>query len=190
MAGWHHWLDGHESQWTPGDGDRQGVLACCNSWGRKESNTTERLNWTELKVNLHIDSWIFNTKLSCLFSCSNCFHFDHWELFWLNFIIFSIKVLHTFWWIYFGIVNKIFSTLGGRGASVVAQVVKNVPTVQETRIWSPGWEDPGVGKIPWWREWLPTPAFLPGEPRGQEPGGLQPMEPQSWARLSDWQRYS
>ena len=48
MAGWHHWLDGHESEWTPGVGDGQGGLACCNSWGRKESDTTERLNWTEL----------------------------------------------------------------------------------------------------------------------------------------------
>ena len=49
MAGWHHWLDGRESQWTPGVGDGQGGLACCNSWGRKESDTTEWLNWTELK---------------------------------------------------------------------------------------------------------------------------------------------
>ena len=48
MAGWHHWLDGCESEWTPGDGDGQGSLACCDSWGRKESDTTERLNWTEL----------------------------------------------------------------------------------------------------------------------------------------------
>ena len=48
MAGWHHWLDGHESEWTPGVGDGQGGLACCNSWGRKESDTTERLNWAEL----------------------------------------------------------------------------------------------------------------------------------------------
>ena len=44
MAGWHHGLDGHESGWTPGDGDGQGGLACCDSWGRKESDTTERLN--------------------------------------------------------------------------------------------------------------------------------------------------
>ena len=49
MAGWHHWLDGRESGSTPGVGDGQGGLACCNSWGRKESDTTERLNWTELK---------------------------------------------------------------------------------------------------------------------------------------------
>ena len=48
-AGWHHWLNGPESEWTPGVGDRQGGLACCDSWGRKESDTTERLNWTERK---------------------------------------------------------------------------------------------------------------------------------------------
>jgi len=49
LAGWHHWLDGRESQWTPGDGDGQGGLACCDSWGRKESDATERLNWTEMR---------------------------------------------------------------------------------------------------------------------------------------------
>ena len=48
MAGWHHWLDGRESQWTPGVDDGQGGLACCNSWGRRESDTTERVNWTEV----------------------------------------------------------------------------------------------------------------------------------------------
>ena len=48
MAGWHHWLDGREFEWTPGDGDGQGGLACCDSWGRKESDMTEQLNWTEL----------------------------------------------------------------------------------------------------------------------------------------------
>ena len=47
MAGWYHWLDGRESEWTPGVGDGQGGLACCDSWGCKQSDTTERLNWTE-----------------------------------------------------------------------------------------------------------------------------------------------
>ena len=47
MAGWHHWLNGRESGWTPGDGDEQGSLACCDSWGRKELDMTEQLNWTE-----------------------------------------------------------------------------------------------------------------------------------------------
>ena len=46
MAGWHHRLDGRESEWTPGVGDGQGGLSCCDSWGREESDTTERLNWT------------------------------------------------------------------------------------------------------------------------------------------------
>ena len=41
MAGWHHGLDGRECERTPGDGDGQGGLACCDSWGRKESDTTE-----------------------------------------------------------------------------------------------------------------------------------------------------
>ena len=49
MAGWHDWLNGRESEWTPGVGDRQGGLACCNSWSRKESDTTEWLDWIELK---------------------------------------------------------------------------------------------------------------------------------------------
>ena len=47
MAGWHHRLDGHEFGWTPGSGDGQGGLACCNSWGCKESDLTEWLNWTK-----------------------------------------------------------------------------------------------------------------------------------------------
>ena len=45
MVGWHHWLDGRESEWTPG----QGGLACCDSWGRKEFDTTEQLNWLASK---------------------------------------------------------------------------------------------------------------------------------------------
>ena len=56
MVGWHHQLDGHGFVWTLGVGDREWGLACCNSRGRKESDTTEGLNWTELKphkVSLH-----------------------------------------------------------------------------------------------------------------------------------------
>ena len=50
MAGWHHWLDGCESGWTPGVGDGQGGLECYSPWGHKESDIAERLNWTELKA--------------------------------------------------------------------------------------------------------------------------------------------
>ena len=54
MAGWHHWLDGRESEWTPEVGDGQGGLVCCDSWGCKESDTTERLNWTEYILDKYI----------------------------------------------------------------------------------------------------------------------------------------
>ena len=58
MAGWHHRLDGHEFEWTPGVGDGQGGLACCNSWGCKESDTTEQLNW--------LTDWNFYSSLSSI----------------------------------------------------------------------------------------------------------------------------
>ena len=48
MVGWRHWLNGHVFGLTPGVGDGQGGLACCGSWGHKESDMTEWLNWTEL----------------------------------------------------------------------------------------------------------------------------------------------
>ena len=48
MAGWHHRLDGHESEWTQGVGDGQGGLACCDSWGRRVGhNWATELNWTD-----------------------------------------------------------------------------------------------------------------------------------------------
>ena len=50
VAGWHHRLDGHEFGWTLGIGDGQGGLACCNSWGRKELDMIEQLNWTEHRM--------------------------------------------------------------------------------------------------------------------------------------------
>ena len=52
MVGWHHRLNGHEFGLTPGVGDGQGGLVCCNSWGCKDSDITERLNWTELNWTL------------------------------------------------------------------------------------------------------------------------------------------
>ena len=48
MIGWHHRINRHGFGWTPGVGDGQGGLACCISWGCKESDMTEQLNWTEL----------------------------------------------------------------------------------------------------------------------------------------------
>ena len=63
MAGWHHGLNGREFEWTPGVGDRQGGLRCCNSWCRKESDTTEQLNWTELikkKPNIRLSELLYS----------------------------------------------------------------------------------------------------------------------------------
>ena len=48
MVGWHHRLSGHGFGWTPGIGDELGGLECCSSWGHKESDMTEQLNWTEI----------------------------------------------------------------------------------------------------------------------------------------------
>ena len=65
MAGWHHWLDGRECEWTPGVGDGQGGLAGCVSWGHKESATTERLIWSDLiclralKIHVHAKNYIW-----------------------------------------------------------------------------------------------------------------------------------
>ena len=59
MVGWHHQLDGHESEKAPGVGDGQGSLACCSSWGHKESDTIEQLNWrvTLLSNDVLISVW-------------------------------------------------------------------------------------------------------------------------------------
>ena len=69
--GWMaYWLDGHESEWTPGVGDGQGGLACCDSWGHKESDMTERLNWTEV---FSITRWQIPHFLPCFSNISIIF---------------------------------------------------------------------------------------------------------------------
>ena len=103
---WHHWLDGRESEWSPGVGDGQGGLACCDSWGRKESDMTERLNWTELityiKYTIHI-------KISANFSVDNkrAFSKTCWKIIIKREIILpDIKAYHIaavnmtgwYWW--------------------------------------------------------------------------------------------
>ena len=67
LAGWHHWFNGRESEWPPGVGNGQGGLACCDSWGRKESDTTERLNWSELKIQRKKTDLIYFARNSCFF---------------------------------------------------------------------------------------------------------------------------
>ena len=95
MARWHHWLDGRESEWTPGVGDGQGGLECCDSWSRKESDTTEQLNWTELNYfpknwNIEMPSiYIIDIQRTCYVRLS------------LNLIIPSKKEMELFTFCFF-----------------------------------------------------------------------------------------
>ena len=60
-VGWPPWLDGHEFERAPGVGDGQGSLACCSPWGRRESDMTEWLNWTEGCVSHSATLWVTGT---------------------------------------------------------------------------------------------------------------------------------
>ena len=107
MAGWHHRLDGREFEWTPGVGDGQGGLVCCNSWGCKESDMTKRPNWTEL-LNyknsfsiremrtfpvkcvvhyffLHIGFWLYDGAFLPIFHCIEIFNFNIVIFFYYSF---------------------------------------------------------------------------------------------------------
>ena len=76
MPGWHHWLNGHESEWTPGVGDGQGGLACCNSWGRRVGQDWEtELNWPELRVEKENLKHLWNNMGSESFKTFKTFHF-------------------------------------------------------------------------------------------------------------------
>ena len=140
MAGWHHRLDGHEFGWTPGVGDGQGGLACCNSWSRKESDTTvtELTDWLT-------DWYIFKgCPGSSAGKESTCKAGDP------SSVPGSGRCPG----------EGISYPLQYSWASLVAQTVKNPPAMQETWVRSLGQEDPlekGVAihssilawRIPW-----------------------------------------
>ena len=84
MAVWHHWLDRCKSEWTPGVGDGQGGLACCNSWGCKELDTIEWLKWTELNYQLHKEDRQYNISLL------NIYFSELWHI-----AIFKVLILLT-----------------------------------------------------------------------------------------------
>ena len=62
MIGWHHRLSGHEFEQASGDGEGQGGLACCSTWGREESDMTERLN-----NNFHLTQWYIEKLIIHIF---------------------------------------------------------------------------------------------------------------------------
>ena len=75
MAGWHHWVDGRESGWIPGVGDGPGGLACCDSWSRKELDTTQWLNWTELNWKQcwsYLSRYKLSQTISCIITLPHC----------------------------------------------------------------------------------------------------------------------
>ena len=69
MVGWHRWLIGHESDWTPGVGDGQGGLACYSPWDCRESDTTEQLNWMTEVMNTQSQSSVQSLSRVRLFKC-------------------------------------------------------------------------------------------------------------------------
>ena len=83
MVGWHHWLNGHGFGWTPGVGDGQRGLAYCGSWGRKELDTTERLDW------------ILLVQSNCWFlTCIN-FSQEEGKMVWYSHLL---KIFHILLW--------------------------------------------------------------------------------------------
>ena len=63
MVGLHHGHSGHGSEWTPGVGDGQGGLGCCDSWGRKESDRTERLHFHALEKEMATHSSVLPWRI-------------------------------------------------------------------------------------------------------------------------------
>ena len=98
-----------EIEWSPGDGDGQGGLACCDSWGRKESDTTERLNWTELNPNFieYVRNFFFPSsffgnlwKIGVIFSFKYIVEFPsnlELGLLWGKFLVINSISWDKFW---------------------------------------------------------------------------------------------
>ena len=192
----NHYI-GRESEWTPGDGDGQGGLACCDSWGRKELDTTERLIWSDLILytyNLYniVHQLYFNflkkDKNTALFPaeltmisdsfyshmgvgtrsrtfcppCAKILQSSRTCSLPSNFCMFNTTFCHSYSsliWIHRNDASAgVFKINNGRPSLVV----KNLPANAENAEFS-SW----VRKIPWRREWQPTPVFLPGKSHGQ-----------------------
>ena len=115
MVGWHHQLDEHEFEQSPGVGDGQGRLACCSPWGHKESDRTEQLNWTEViwdycccyVTSVASDSvwphWCQPTNLSCPWDspgkntgvgCHFLLPFDYWD-YWMDLLLNEVSQRKT-----------------------------------------------------------------------------------------------
>ena len=92
MVGWHHQLHGHEIDQAPGVGDGQESLACCSPWSCKDSDTTERLKWSELNC---VEIYSLHTSFDVSFYYERMLHFVGYFLciFWDDHVIFIFVLL-------------------------------------------------------------------------------------------------
>ena len=100
MVGWHHQLNGHGFGWTPGVGDGQGGLACCDSWGRKESDRTEQLIWSDLICPLLVMLGKRHSENRCKFSVLKAADILLWTLLCRSSVVLSFlhkKCKNTLW---------------------------------------------------------------------------------------------
>ena len=125
MVGWHHRLDGHEFEQALGVGNGQGSLAYCSPWDCKDSDTTERLNWTECSK--FLSTVVFYSITLYLH------HQTHPS--WASFLLWPSSFILS------GGVSNCLSFFPSR-ASLVAQRIKHLPAMRETWAWSLGGEDP------------------------------------------------
>ena len=118
MIGWHHWLSGHGFGWTPGVADGQGGLACCSSWGRKESDTPS--DWTEHSIVYMYHSFLIHSSAS---GHLGCFH----VLIIVNSVSVNI-VVHVYFQFWF--LQGIFLGVGSLSHVVVLSLVfKEISTL-------------------------------------------------------------
>ena len=110
MVGWHHWLNGHEFGQTLGVGDGLGGLTCCSPWGRKESDTTEWLNWTELFCHEVMEP---DAMILVILPCHDEWAFvTHW-----NYKPYCVRATKD-GWVIVESSDKMLSTGGGNGKAL------------------------------------------------------------------------
>ena len=141
MVGWHHRLNGHEFEQTPGDSKGQVSLACCSPWGHKELDMTREWVTTTKEKNVKSLQLLFIGHFPCTQHQTSA---EDWRC-----------RKHDFF--FFFPLTKAWKVR----ASLVAQTVMNLPAMQGPEF------DPRAREISWRREWLSTPVFLPGEFHGQ-----------------------
>ena len=143
MVGWHHRLNGHGFGWTPGVGDGQRGLACCSSWGRKKSDMTERLNWSEYGEGRGEEQYKGKRK----WKWSRSVVSDYYGIIWAFLVAQLVKNLHasqeTLVWflIWEDPLEKGYATLS-RFLDIPSGSAGKESASNLTWFWYLGWEDP------------------------------------------------